>query len=145
MADYPSKEPFNNIFRGPARVTTSESLEVVDEDIVDLLPGTVTDSEGEPLAAFGEGPCYIAQEQLYGSVDEPASGTARLLLLKSGDLFAVRCIAGQTIGRDQPLAISATPGYVTAVVSGDASPLLYAEYALDGPTVAGQLIPVRVK
>ena len=145
MADYPNKEPFNNIFRGPARVTTSESLEVVDDAIVDLLPGTVTDSKGAPLTAFGDGPCYIAQEQLYGSVDEPTTGTARLLLLKSGDLFAVRCVAGQTIGRDQPLAISATAGYVTAVVSGDASPLLYAEYALDGVTTAGQLIPVRVK
>ena len=145
MANYPSKEPFNNIFRGPARVTTSESLEVVDEDITDLLPGTITDSKGAPLTAFGDGPCYIAQEQLYGSVDEATSGSARLLLLKSGDLFAVRCVAGQTIGRDQPLAISATAGYVTAVVNADASPLLYAEYDVDGTTVDGQLIPVRVK
>lgn len=145
MADYPHKEPFNNIFRGPARVTTSESLEVVDEAIADLLPGTITDAKGAPLTAFDDGPCYIAQEQLYGSVDEATTGSARLLLLKSGDLFAVRCVAGQTIGRDQPLAISATPGYVTAAVSGDASPLLYAEYALDGVTTAGQLIPVRVK
>ena len=145
MANYPNKEPMNNIFRGPARVTTSESLEVTDVAIVDLLPGTVTDSKGAPLAAFGAGPCYIAQEQLYGSVDEATTGHARLLLLNSGDLFAVRCVAGQTIGRDQPLAISATAGYVTAVIDNDASPLLYAEYALDGPTVAGQLIPVRVK
>lgn len=145
MADYPNKEPFNNIFRGPARVTTSESLEVTDVAIVDLLPGTVTDSKGAPLTAFGDGPCYIAQEQLYGKVDEATTGSARLLLLKSGDLFAVRCVAGQTIGRDQPLAISATAGYVTAVVSSDASPLLFAEYDVDGTTVDGQLIPVRVK
>ena len=145
MADYPHKEPFNNIFRGPARTTTSESLEVVNDGIVDLLPGTITDSNGAPLTEFGDGPCYIAQEQLYGKVDEATTGSARLLLLKSGDLFAVRCVAGQTIGRDQPLAISATAGYVTAVVNADASPLLYAEYALDGVTTAGQLIPVRVK
>lgn len=139
------KEPMNNIWRGGAQHTTSESLEVVNEAITALLPGTITNDKGEAIAAFSESPFYIAQEQLYGTVNEPSVGAARLLIPKSGTLFAVRCIAGQTIKRDQPLAISATAGYVTAVIADDASTTLFAEYDLDGVTTAGQLIPVRVK
>lgn len=139
------KEPMNNIWRGGAQHTTSESLEVSNTAITGLLPGTITDDKGVALTAFADVPFYIAQEQLYGTVDEVSVGHARLLIPKSGTLFAVRCVAGQTIKRGQQLAISATAGYVTAVITDDASKTLFAEYDLDGPTVAGQLIPVRVK
>lgn len=138
-------EPTNNIWRGGVQNTAPESLEVVDETISKLLPGTVTDAKGAPLDEFTGTPYYIAQEQLYGSVDEETTSSARLLIPRSGDLFLVRCVAGQTIKRDQPLAISATAGYVTAVIAGDASTTLFAEVDVTGATVAGQLIPVRVK
>lgn len=131
------------IFRGGVQHTTAETLEVVRTGI-DVLPGTITDKTGAPLAAFSGAPYYIVREQLHGSVDDKSVDAARLLIPKSGQLFAVRCAVGQTIARDAALEIDAA-GVVKVSSAGVASSTLFAQEDVTGVTVAGQLIPVRVK
>jgi hypothetical protein len=137
-------EVYNCIFRGGVQYTTAETLEVVREGIT-AKPGTITDKTGAPLAAFTAAPYYIIQEQLHGSVDTASDGAARLLIPKSGQLFAVRCAAGQTIVRDAALEIDAA-GVVTVQSGvGVGSTTLFAQDDIVGVTTSGQLIPVRVK
>lgn len=137
-------EPMNNIWRGGVQHTTSESLEVVNAAI-DTLPGAIVDAQGAAKTAFDGAPFYIVQEQLYGTVNDEQKGSARLLIPRSGTLFAVRAIAGQTIVRDAPLEISGAAGYVAVATAPVIGTTLFAEVDVTGVTTAGQLIPVRVK
>lgn len=148
---------WNKIYRGGIHRTTPETREVNYAGAVStILPGgvAVLDAtngiKGQPDA--GEF-WYLIGEQLHGSVDDnqvatPPS-TLRLYTPRSGDLYAGRAAAGIAIVDDLPLTINDQGQFAAAgegdVVHAYVDDPTNAYTRTPTPTVANQLIPIKIK
>ena len=146
------------IYRGGVHRTTPETVEVNYTGPVSvILPGAaaVMDATDGISGVVAPGAFwYIIGEELHGGVNDNLVGSGsslRLYTPRSGDLYAVRAGAGVTIEDDLPLTIN-TAGQFVEAQTGD--PIhAYMDYPpnsslrvdLTGPTVADQLIPIKIK
>jgi hypothetical protein len=148
------------IYRGGVHRTTPETLEVNwsgPAGVTVILPGgaaALSADDGITGVVGANTFFYIIGEQLHGGVDENQIGTGssiRLYTPRSGDLYAVRAAAGVPPVDDTPLTINAAGQFAAA---GANDPVhAYLDYPsnsslqvdLTGPTVADQLIPIKIK
>lgn len=129
------------IFAGPAHNNVPETREVSGADAVGT-PGVVVGGDGVPFSGNNE-LCVVATV-LHGSVDDKhASGTSRIYLCKSGDLFNVRAAAGQVIKVGVALKVNAN-GRVEVSTDGTDTVYFHAQETLSAASEVDQLVLVRV-
>mgnify|MGYP001301430043 CR=1 FL=1 len=145
----------NKIYRGGVHRTTPETREVKLGGSTKFKPGAVVEldaTNGVKVATAGEF-FYVVGETLHGSVtDEYAIGdTMRLYSPRSGDLLAAQASAGITLSDDLALTID-TAGTLKAATVGTDTVFAYVDWpASEHPavpsaaTIAGQLIPIKIK
>lgn len=150
---------WNKIYRGGVHRTTPETREVnYTGSEATVLPGMAAalDAANGIKLQPAEGEFwYLIGEQLHGSVDdnqvqpEGLESSLRMYIPKSGDLYAARAAAGITIRDDLPLSINAQ-GRFAAAGEGDTVHAYVddpssAHPRTTSPTVADQLIPIKIK
>lgn len=156
---------WNKIYRGGVQRTTPETREVIyTGSASEILPGTAAAldvDDGITNAIGATDFFYLVGEQMHGSVDDnqvqpEGEGSAlRLYSPRSGDLYAGRAAAGLAIVDDLPLTINALGQFAAAApAAGDdpADPVFAyvdnpasAHPGTETPTVANQLIPIKIK
>lgn len=147
----------NKIYRGGVHRTTPETVEInYTGAVTSILPGAAvaldpTDGLTSVIApgAFW----YVVGEELHGGVndnllEEPRS-TLRLYTPRSGDLYAVRAAAGVTVTNDLALTINAEGQFAAATEVDEIHAYVQwppnSSLTFAGPTVADQLIPIKIK
>jgi len=152
---------WSKIRRGPVDRTTPITHEApIGSAVTALLPGmlVVLDATGSAVRKAsepGEFP-HVVGEHLYGNIDEDLVARAdpvRLFTPQSGELYAIRAVAGITLVDDMPLVSNAS-GLAEKWVAAthEFPPVCFVDApASESPnsagrvTVAGELIPVKFK
>lgn len=155
------------IYRGGVHRTTPETLECMEWSGSALLPGTAVTVDASDESEFVKGVVgirdffYVVGEALHGGIDDDYNGaetSVRAYVPRSGDLYAVRAVAGLTLVDGMPLTINADGRFAAATAAASETPAsridAYVHYPRDsslrvdleaGPTVLDQLIPVQIK
>ena len=155
------------IYRGGVHRTTPETLECMEWSGSALLPGTAVTVDATDESAFIKGVTgirdffYVVGEALHGGINDDYNGaetSVRAYVPRSGDLYAVRAVAGLTLVDGMPLTINADGRFAAATAADGETPAsridAYVHYPRDsslrvdlaaGPTVLDQLIPVQIK
>lgn len=147
---------WNKIYRGGVHRTTPETREIKAPATGSLLPGqaaTISSAGALTLGAVTDAFFYIVGEPMYGTVDDQLAGatadTVRMYSPRSGDLYTARVAAGVALVDDAPLAIGANGIFVAAVADGPIHAYVDAPASAHPgtvtPSVAGQLVPVKIK
>lgn len=145
----------NKIYRGGVHRTTPETLEVNYTGAATLQPGhAVAQDAGNGLTtAVGAGTFfYVLGELLHGGIDDDltdSESTLRMYSPRSGDLYAGRAAAGIDLVDDMPLTINGSGQFAAAgeedAIHAYVNWPVNSSLTFDGPTVANQLIPIKIK
>lgn len=159
---------WNKIYRGGVQRTTPETREANLEGFAGTLRAGVAlslaqDAEGMSVVSgvAPNGFFYIVGEPLFGDVDdnlfapEGQESSIRMYTPRSGDLYAVRAVAGIEMYDDMPLTIDENGRFAPATPGDETTPASPVHAYVDNPasahprtaapTVLDQLIPIKIK